>query len=126
MLCSTRECLIAVLVQGILMATPGRIVRREALARLWAHESLRVFHDRLVSAEDKALLRGLLSAAAASHLPGLLQPVELSGARPLLFGDFHNPSIPKDERVYEEARPLPPDADALWWGAAPDCVRHSA
>ncbi len=108
------------------MATPGRILRREALARLWAHESLRVFHDRLVSAEDKALLRDLLSTAAASHLPGLLQPEELSGARPLLFGDFHNPSIPKDERVYEEARTLPSDADALCWDTVPECVRLSA
>ena len=88
--------------QGILMANPGRLTRRDALARLWAHESLRVFHDRLISAEDKALLREMLAAAAAAHLPGLLQPDELSGARPLLFGDLHVAGVAKEEREYAE------------------------
>lgn len=90
--------------QGILMASPDRITRREALARLWAHESLRVFHDRLINAEDKDLLRKLLAAAAAAHLPNLLQPDELSGAKPLLFGDFHTAGAATEEREYEEVR----------------------
>ena len=88
--------------QGILMATPARLVRREALARLWAHESLRVFHDRLISSEDKAVLRRLLAEAAQTHLPSLLHPDELSGARPLLYGDFHVANIAVGEREYGE------------------------
>ena len=88
--------------QGILMATPARLVRREALARLWAHESLRVFHDRLVSSEDKAVLRRLLAEAAQMHLPNLLHPDELSGVRPLLYGDFHVANIAVGEREYGE------------------------
>ena len=84
------------------MATPARLTRREALARLWAHESLRVFHDRLVSTEDKAVLRRLLAEAAQVHLPSLLQPEELSGMRPLLYGDFHVANIAVDEREYGE------------------------
>lgn len=88
--------------QGILMATPSRLIRREALARLWAHESLRVFHDRLVSSEDKGVLRRLLAEAAQTHLPGLLHPDELSGVRPLLYGDFHVANIAVGEREYGE------------------------
>ena len=84
------------------MATPARITRREALARLWAHESLRVFHDRLISTEDKAVLRGLLAEAAQAHLPSLLHPDELSGVRPLLYGDFHVANIAVGEREYGE------------------------
>ena len=86
------------------MATPDRFTRREALARLWAHESLRVFHDRLINAEDKDTLRKLLAAAAAAHLPNLLQPDELSGTKPLLFGDFHTAGAATEEREYEEVR----------------------
>lgn len=86
------------------MAAPSRLSRREALARLWAHESLRVFHDRLVCTEDKHALRKMLAATAAEHLPGLLHPDELSGGRLLLFGDFHIPGVLPEERMYEEAR----------------------
>ena len=39
--------------QGVLMVTPGNCSNRQTMARLWAHEVMRVFHDRLVSAEDK-------------------------------------------------------------------------
>ena len=88
--------------QGILMATPARLTQKEVLARLWAHESLRVFHDRLVNIEDKTVLRRLLLEAAQAHLPGLLHPDELSGARPLLYGDFHVANTALGEREYGE------------------------
>lgn len=40
--------------QGILLIRPAQCPDLAAMTRLWVHENMRVFHDRLVSAEDKA------------------------------------------------------------------------
>ena len=39
------------------------------LVRLWAHEAMRVFHDRLVSGEDRAWFCGTLRQAVDRHWP---------------------------------------------------------
>ena len=39
--------------EGLLLSTPGRCATPAALARLWRNECLRVFHDRMISEEDK-------------------------------------------------------------------------
>ncbi len=40
-----------------------------SLVRLWAHEAMRVFHDRLVSGEDRAWFCGALRRAVDKHWP---------------------------------------------------------
>ena len=48
-------------VQGIRdQANKGFHDSREQMVKLWAHECLRVFHDRLVSEEDRSLLKQLM------------------------------------------------------------------
>ena len=42
-------------IQGLLQASESVIVSKDAAAQLFAHEATRVFHDRLVSAEDRQL-----------------------------------------------------------------------
>lgn len=39
-----------------------------ALVRLWAHECLRIFHDRLVDETDRAWFRGLLARQVEVHM----------------------------------------------------------
>jgi dynein heavy chain len=39
------------------------------LVRLWAHEAMRVFHDRLVSTDDRAWFCGALKQAVDKHWP---------------------------------------------------------
>lgn len=39
--------------QGICAANPKGIQSTKALIHLWYHENMRVYHDRLVSKEDK-------------------------------------------------------------------------
>ena len=58
--------------QGMLMVQPSLSMSKSGLARLWAHEALRVFHDRLVTHDDKMRCRTLLAEAAAKHLPNLV------------------------------------------------------
>ncbi len=51
----------AAMPQGLLSIRPGQCPEpRGTLTRLWAHENLRVFHDRLISAEDKHYFQQML------------------------------------------------------------------
>ena len=40
---------VAKVFQGILMSSPQSVNQQEIIARLWIHEVLRVFHDRLIN-----------------------------------------------------------------------------
>jgi dynein heavy chain, axonemal len=71
-----------------------------SFVRLWAHEVLRVFHDRLVDDEDRTWFQNLLKRMIDTHLgvkfDNTFQPPEGSGLvagdvnvlRSLLFCDF--------------------------------------
>merc|ERR1719421_428069 len=48
---------IAKVVQGLLMADPGSTDTEEGILRLWAHESERVFADRLTTTHDQERFR---------------------------------------------------------------------
>lgn len=52
-------------VAGVGVAVPSS----SALVRLWAHEAMRVFHDRLVSTEDRSWFCGALQQAVDKHWP---------------------------------------------------------
>ncbi len=52
-------------VSGVGVAVPSS----SALVRLWAHEAMRVFHDRLVSTEDRSWFCGALQQAVDKHWP---------------------------------------------------------
>lgn len=40
-------------ISGILMIEPSKVLGVDTMIRLWVHENLRVFHDRLSSASDR-------------------------------------------------------------------------
>ena len=46
--------------QGMLMVEPKKVASKEQLARLWVHESRRVFGDRLTCEEDREWLENVL------------------------------------------------------------------
>jgi hypothetical protein len=48
------------LFQGLLMIQPQHCKDRETLVRLWVHESLRVFHDRLINSDDKQYFQKMI------------------------------------------------------------------
>ena len=60
------------------------------LTRLWAHETLRVFHDRLVSDGDRSWFQNLLKASASlsSSTTALTYPAPLAR---LSGGNFSMP-----------------------------------
>eukprot|EP00959_Pyramimonas_sp_CCMP1952_P339886 7118229-Pyramimonas_sp.AAC.1 len=75
-------------------ATPGD------LCRLWAHEAMRVFHDRLVNDEDRMWFLNYTKDMVSRHMglkfedvfrPAGLDksaPVEVTALQEVLFGDF--------------------------------------
>lgn len=94
--------------QGISMiGTP--VADAPSMARLWAHETLRVFHDRLVSDEDRAWFCGYLKSMVEEHLkidfgvtfnvpeavPGQADP-EVQALRKLLYADFFTSAVRTD------------------------------
>ncbi len=51
-------------IQGVLQVKPETIIDKESLARLFYHESQRVFHDRLINNEDKKYFHHILAEMA--------------------------------------------------------------
>lgn len=58
----------------------------EELVRLWAHEALRLFQDRLIDPDDREWCSELVDAVAARHFPG----VNLNSClkRPILYSQW--------------------------------------
>ena len=86
------------------------------VTRLWTHEVLRVFYDRLVDDTDRLWMGRTLTALVETHFKeklgrvlGVERPEEpdvmLGGLRNLIFGDFMVPGA--DPRVYTEIRDQP-------------------
>ncbi|XP_045541953.1 dynein axonemal heavy chain 6 [Papilio machaon] len=100
-------------VQGALQARAAYVRVPREMLRLFYHECLRVFHDRLICVEDKTFFYRLMCDVCEKNFkePVLELPEgELIEEPPmLLFGDFINPSLPKEMRVYREL----PDMEKL-------------
>ncbi|KAG8234154.1 hypothetical protein J437_LFUL014944 [Ladona fulva] len=93
--------------QGILQANPGSIREKEQISRLFYHESLRVFHDRLTNIEDQEFFYRQMKEIFGRYFYGItLPPIEDDEGnfrKPwLMFGDFMYPSVDRAERIYEE------------------------
>ena len=88
---------ISKVIQGMLMAKPSAINRQDKLARLWVHESCRVFQDRLVSKEDKEWFNEMVIDLANNTIR-----VEVDNGSNIIFGDFMLRGVSMDERSYEE------------------------
>lgn len=74
-------------VRGIYEAIrPLESVRLEELIRIWAHEALRLFQDRLVDEEERIWTRDNIFAIASDHFPG----VDISTAliEPIMFSNW--------------------------------------
>ena len=72
--------------QGISKSSPKAIVKEDDMLKLWAHECLRVFQDRLISNEDRDIFLTMMKGTIKEKFKkewGSFVKVE-----PLLFGSF--------------------------------------
>lgn len=79
--------------------------------RLFYHECLRVFHDRLINVQDKTYFYRLLNTICLTSfgIEVLRLPDEKIIERPpmLLFGDFMTFGAAREQRIYEELTEIP-------------------
>ena len=78
----------------------------EGLVRLWAHEALRLFHDRLVTDDERLWTNSTIDEVAAKHFPSARHEVAL--ARPILYSNWltrnYIPVAREELRDYVKAR----------------------
>ena len=83
---------IAKILQGVSIVAQQTIKTPVALARLWYHENMRVFHDRLTTEDDRVYLKSLLSNTSlnfgAGVTPETLFENDEKQIETILFCDF--------------------------------------
>ncbi|XP_041972117.1 dynein axonemal heavy chain 7 isoform X2 [Aricia agestis] len=97
---------------GVLLSVPEVTPDLQSMKRLWVHECLRVFSDRLVEDADRQWLVSCLRSATAQHLNDDFdtmlarladnegEPITDLHLRKLIYCDFANPKV--DTRFYME------------------------
>lgn len=94
--------------QGMYMIEKDSYESKEQIVRLWCHEALRVFYDRLINIEDQKLFKTLLDEQLGLHFQMNYEADCTSNGIDTVFTDFM--FDPEGERkVYEEVL----DFDAL-------------
>ena len=88
-------------IQGVLMATTETVNQPDELFELYCHETLRVFHDRLTTADDKDYFCGMLSDVASGQFRKSIAKEEFLD-NPLVFGDFMKVGAQAEDKVYEK------------------------
>ncbi len=93
--------------EGVCNATLDRFDTKEAFVRLWRNECLRVFHDRLISEEDRKLVVSEIRSLIIEYYP---EEAQAALANPIIFGDFKvqddNIRVYDDYKNYDAARPF--------------------
>lgn len=80
---------------------PLETLSLEGLVRIWAHEGLRLFQDRLVSESEKSWTDELIDNTATAHFPNANAGEAL--ARPILYSDWTSRNyIPVDREQLRE------------------------
>jgi dynein heavy chain len=84
----------------VLLATPDKFDRGAQVARLWRNECLRVFHDRLITVEDRTYVKDNLVGSLVSQM--WRNEAKEINAEPILFGDYRHAQTEGEPRLYED------------------------
>ncbi|EKX36467.1 hypothetical protein GUITHDRAFT_97557 [Guillardia theta CCMP2712] len=91
--------------QGVLRADEQFTDSRDAMTRLWIHESFRLFHDRLTDDVDRAWFRKLMEGKLETLFQTSWSQIYIGNGNPTMFVDFLRAGYdpPPYEEVMDEA-----------------------
>lgn len=90
-------------IQGISQVRSNTLNDKEGLVRLWCHESLRVFHDRLINDEDRNWFLDELKKLVSNHFHlDFEQKVSRGNNFPIIFGSYLDYTALPEKRLYRE------------------------
>ena len=89
-------------VQGVLSADVKTTLLEADIVRLWIHECMRVFQDRLVDQQDKSWFVDLVKKTLTTELK--MNWPEVVTSEPLIYGDYMTPGA--DVKQYTEVKEL--------------------
>ena len=87
-----------------MLIKPGNCQEKEVLTKLWSHENLRVFHDRLINNEDKKYLMEMMHQMLRSRFSIQESYEEYFESDPIMFGDYLRLGVEREDKVYEEVK----------------------
>ena len=88
--------------QCMLMATPKSISSGEVFTRLWIHECMRIFGDRLIAVEDRKWLESYIAGLVNNRFRYDWTVEDLFVKRTLMFTDLHRLDHDAKDLPYEE------------------------
>eukprot|EP00105_Crassostrea_gigas_P043640 XP_019927788.1 PREDICTED: dynein heavy chain 12, axonemal isoform X3 [Crassostrea gigas] len=110
---------------GICLVKKNEVESKRTMIRLWVHEVMRVFYDRLTDDADRAWLFKSTGSVCKEYFKesfdvifehlagdgtgegkGVKPKVREEDLRSLMFGDYMNPDAEPEERVYSEVQSL--------------------
>ncbi|CAH8538577.1 unnamed protein product [Heterobilharzia americana] len=86
---------------GVCLIQKDRVESKRTFSRLWAHEVMRVFYDRLTDDADRTWLYKFIRAAYEGEEIG-----ETHLRSYVMFGDYMDPESLPEDRVYEEIKDI--------------------
>jgi dynein heavy chain, axonemal len=85
--------------QGILMGDSKYIKDKESFIKLWSHELMRVFHDRLIDEIDRLWFKNLINSHVKEGFGIDFQKIKGLNEQ-LIYGDFGDPKA--NQKIYQE------------------------
>ncbi|VDN14492.1 unnamed protein product [Dibothriocephalus latus] len=87
------------LFQGMCQASPDRFKGPKKILRLWRHEALRSYYDRLINDTDRNTVMGILHETMDKYFPG---DIAYALMDPLIFGDYWSAALEEETKFYED------------------------
>jgi dynein heavy chain len=88
--------------EGVLLSTPDKFEKGWQLVRLWYNECLRIFYDRLITAEDRVYVKEKALTNLVERNWG--KDAKEALVEPVLFGDYRNALVEGAPRLYEDLK----------------------
>lgn len=89
-------------IQGVLQADSSSFTSQAQILRLFYHEAMRVFHDRLINNEDKNYYKSLMKEISLEFFESTIVEKDET----LMFGDFMIFGQAKEDRAYDEIKDI--------------------